>query len=60
MAYSFSSLPSWRRILSWKKSVYGFYDPESQLGYALNGEAASNSSVDIMVVNYEFPEKWDA
>ena len=33
------------------KYSYGYFDPETQLGYAVYAEALSNSSVDIMVEN---------
>ena len=31
------------------KYKYGYYDPESQLGYTINSRPASNNSVDILV-----------
>ena len=34
-----------------RKYSYGYFDPETQLGYAAYGKALSNSSVDIMVEN---------
>ena len=33
------------------KYSYGYFDPETQLGYAFYSETLSNSSVDIMVEN---------
>ena len=32
-----------------KRYSFGYYDPDSQLGYAYNGGPASNNSIDIMV-----------
>ena len=34
-----------------REFLYGYFDPETQLGYTLNSGVASNSSVNIMVEN---------
>ena len=40
-----------------RKILYGYHDPELQLGFVLNSKAASNSSVNIMVKNQDIEYK---
>ena len=44
----------------YKKYFYGHYDPESGLGYTYHGDVRSNSSVDIMVENWQWHHAWKA